>query len=139
MESQPLISPTMDMHILPLALIFFIVWVVRRRIKRKKEIKTNRLVKRPYTTYQTLGILGILLFLLPIFWVVGVMLQKGLLLLFILLFGWIKIPILITLLKAIFFISTSFLLFVCVYLVCALIWPNRYIAGAESADSDAVN
>lgn len=136
MESQSLISPTMDILILPLALILFIIWIVRRRKKRIEEIKANRLIKRPYTTNQIFGIVGILIFLLPIFWIVGVMLQKGLLFLFILLFGWIKLPIILTTLKAIFIVSTSFLLFACVYLVCELIWPKRYVAEANSVDNE---
>jgi hypothetical protein len=128
----------MDILILPLALTFFIVWIIRRRKKRKETIKSNGLVKKTYTTSQIVGIIGILVFILPIFWVVGVMLQKGIHLLFILIFGWIKLPIFIIPLKTIFFDSTLFLLFVFVYLVCEFIWPNRYVNGVESVDSDGV-
>ena len=127
MESTPLISPTMDILILPLALTFFIIWIVRRRKKRNAEIKANGLVKKPYTTSQIFGIIGILVFMLPISWIVVIMLQKGLYLLFILLFGWVKLAVIIIPMKAIFFVSTTFLLFASVYLVCEFMWPKRYI------------
>ena len=127
MESPPLISPTMDILIFPLALIFFIVWIVRRRKKRNEKIKANGLVKKPYTTSQIFGIIGILVFMLPISWIVVVMLQKGLYLLFILLFGWIKLQIISIILKTIFFVFTLFLMFAGVYFVCEFIWPKRYL------------
>ena len=139
MESSPLISPTMDILIFPLALIFFIVWIVRRRKKRNEKIKANGLVKKPYTTSQIFGIIGILVFMLPISWIVVVMLQKGLYLLFILLFGWIKLQIISTILKTIFFVSTTFLMFTGVYLVCEFIWPNRYLAEIKSIDKESIN
>jgi hypothetical protein len=126
--------------LLPLLVIpFFILWLVRRRKKRREEILTNKLVKRPYTTIQIFGIIGILVFIVPIFWAVGVMLQKGLLLLFILFFSWIRLPIIITILKEILVASTLFLLIAGVYLVCEFIWPNRYVAGIKSIDSESAH
>ncbi len=139
MESTPLISPTMDILILPFALTFFIVWIVRRRIKRNKDIKVNWLVKKPYATSQIFGIIGILVFMLPISWIVVVMLQKGLYILFILLFGWIKLQIIATIIKTLFFVSTTFLMFTGVYLVCEFIWPNRYLAEIKSIDKESTD
>ena len=139
MESPPLISPTMDILLFLLAITFFIILIVRRRKKRREEIWTNGLVKRPYTTSQIFGIIGILVFILPIFWAVGVMLQKGLLLLFILFFGWITIPIINTILKSIFLVSTCFFLFAGVYLVCEFLWPNRYVAEIKSVEKTSVD
>ena len=138
MESPPLISPTMDILIFPLALIFFIVWIVRRRKKRNEEIKANGLVKKPYTTSQIFGIIGILVFMLPISWIVVVMLQKGLYLLFILLFGWIKLQIISIILKTIFFVFTLFLMFAGVYFVCEFIWPKRYLDKAKFVAKESV-
>ena len=127
MESHPIIPPVMSLPILLLALTFFIIWIVRRRKKRNEEINASGLVKKPYTTSQIFGIIGILVFMLPISWIVVVMLQKGLYLLFILFFGWIKLQIISTILKSIFFVSTFFLMFAGIYLVCEFIWPKRFI------------
>ena len=106
---------------------------------RMKKIKANQLEKRPYTTRQILGIVGILIFLLPIFWIIGVMLQKGLYLLFILLFGWIEFHNTVYLvIKTIFFVLTTFLLFLGVYLVCEMMWPKRFIDKIKSDTKEGV-
>ena len=136
MEKPPLITPTIDLLILPVALVFFLSWLVYRRKTRKEKIKASKLEKKKYSTSQMFGIAGILVFILPIFWAVGVMLQKGLFVLFILLTGWIDAPIVIIVLKTIFAVSTLFLLFTGVYLVCEFTWPNRYVAKIEPADGN---
>jgi len=138
MESPPIIPPGMELPILLLALTFFIVWIVRRRKKRREAIRANRLVKKPYATSQIFGIIGILVFILPIFWAVGVMLQKGLLFFFFLFFSWIRVPIIINTMKTIFVFSNLFLLFAGVYLVCEFIWPNRYVAEIKSVDREGI-
>ena len=129
MESTPLISTTMDLLIGPLALLFFIAWIIWRRKIRRKKIKVNKLtLKKPYTTIQIFGIIGILLFILPIFWSVGVMLQKGLYLLIIFFIGWIGLPeTVVMVIKTIYFVSTWFCLFSGVYLVCEMMWPKRTV------------
>ena len=138
MEPTPMISATLEWLVFISTLVLFIVWIIRRRKKLKEEIKNNRLAKKPYNTSQIFAIIGILVFLVPIFWVIGVMLQKGLIFLFILFFGWISSPTIIIVLKTIFLISTLFLLFTGVYLVCELVWPNRYVSERKSVDSESV-
>jgi len=115
-----------------LTILFFITWIIRRRIIRRKRIKVDKLEKRQYTTSQIFGIIGILIFILPIFYVVGVMLQKGLYVLYILLFGWVEFPNTVGMtIKTIFFVLTTFLLYTGVYVVCEMMWPNRFIDKAE--------
>ena len=122
----------MDLLIFLLAILFTIVWIIRRRKIRRKEIKAKNLEKRPYTTLQIFGIIGILVFILPIFWAVGAMLQKGLYILAILLFGWVELPKTISMIpKTIYFLSTMFLLFSGVYHVCEMMWPKRYLDRSE--------
>ena len=128
-STQYMISQTMDLLIFFLAILFTIVWIIRRRKIRREEIKAKNLEKRPYNTLQVFGMIGIIVFILPIFWAVGVMLQKGLYILAILLFGWIGLPNTISIIaKSIFFLSTYFLLFYGVFFVCEFMWPKRYIA-----------
>lgn len=129
MESTPLISPTMDLLIGPLALLLFIAWIFWRRKIRKKKMKVNKLTfKKPYTAIQIFGIIGILLFIVPVFWSVGVMLQKGLYVLVILFFGWIELPVTaVMVIKTIYFVSTLFFLFSGVYLICEMMWPKRTV------------
>lgn len=133
MESTPFISPALDLFVFLLALILFFGWIVRRRKNRRREIEAKKLEKRPYTTSQIFGIIGILIFILPIFWAVVVMLQKGLFLLFILLFGWIESQLVNIVIKTIFLVFTSFFMFLGVYLICELMWPKRYLEKIKSA------
>ena len=129
MESTPLISPTMDLLFFPLGLLFFIAWIIRRRKIRKKKIEVNKLtLKKPYTTSQIFGIIGILIFILPIFLSVGSILQKGLYILVLLLFVLIEFPNTVAIiLKTLYFVSTTFCLFSGVYLVCEMMWPKRNV------------
>jgi len=132
MDSTLFISPTMDIIIFPLTILFFIAWIIRRRIIRRKGIIVDKLEKRPYTISQIFGIIGILFFILPIFYVVGVMLQRGLYILYILLFGSVKSPNTVDMtIKTIFYVLTTFLIYTGVYIVCEMMWPKRFIGKVE--------
>jgi len=132
MDSTLFISPTMDIIIFPLTILFFIAWIIRRRIIRRKRIIVDKLEKRPYTISQIFGIIGILFFILPIFYVVGVMLQRGLYILYILLFGSVKSPNTVDMtIKTIFYVLTTFLIYTGVYIVCEMMWPKRFIGKVE--------
>lgn len=106
-------------------IILVIIWVVRRRKIKRKYSETDR-EKTKYTTIQIFGIIGILFFLLPIFWIVASALIKGIYILIILLIGWIELPTSVsTILKSITKGILMFLSFSGIYLICELLWPKR--------------
>ncbi len=135
MESSKLIFKTLHFIISNMAIIFALVWIIRRMIIRRKEIIANKLEKIPYSGFQIFGIIGILFILLPISWSVGKMLLHGVEILAILLVGWIELPNPISrIIQTAFFIATQFFLFLAIYLVCESMWPKRYKAGSKKLE-----
>ena len=109
-----------------LSIVLFLVWLFRRRVKLKEE-RTVKLEKSAsYTTAQVFGIIGIFIFMLPIFYIVMSNLAKGALFLFFFLFGLIPFPKLIrSLLELIAGTGVNFMVFTGTYLLCEFIWPQK--------------
>jgi Ca2+/Na+ antiporter len=109
-----------------LSLILFLVWLFRRRVKIKEERAVELEKSGSYTTAQVFGIIGIFVFMLPIFYIVMSNLAKGVLFLLFFLFGLIPFPKLIrSLLEFIAGTSVNFIVLTGTYLLCEFIWPQK--------------
>lgn len=110
-----------------LSFIFAIYWVIRRRRKIKRETFNDESTLK-YTKTQILGILGIVLFLMPIFLIVFSNLVRGVLILTLVFFRLIHIPeLMISALIAVIVPFLYFLMLIGTYIVAEFIWPKKEI------------
>ena len=106
-----------------LAIGFSIFWIIQRRKKRKREQH-----KSNYSAVQIFGIVGILLFLLPIFFLVISNLLRGILFISFLIFRFLHFPdILVNVLMYILLPVSFFIMIIGTYLICEFIWPQKTI------------
>jgi hypothetical protein len=127
LSRDPIVSVNIDVLVFFLSIIASIAMIVIRRKKIKNHIIYNNLEKTNYSKSQLFGIVGIIFFIFPIFWIVGVMLQKGAFVLLILILGIFNPPAIVSMIaKSVVMFTTMVFLFLGVYIVCDFMWPNRY-------------
>jgi len=118
-----------------LSTVIFLVWMFRRRAKRRAEFAEKSGATGSYTTTQVLGIIGILVFIFPIFLSVMCYLGKGALLLFFFLLAFFPLPELIrSLVTGVFVCAVYIMIYSGTYILCEYIWPKR----VPSEDKDLV-
>ncbi len=127
------INLKLTLHYIPGVLIICILFSVcasifyisRRRKRIKKESGLN--VKlQPYSISQKFGILGIILFMLPIFLTLFLYLSKAILILFSFFFRMLHVPEILytTFMYIVIAVGYSFII-IGAYLLCEIVWPKR--------------
>jgi len=112
------------------AVILTIVWVIkRRRTRAAKDDEAGQgadATGGQYTTGQLLGIVGIILFLGPIFLAVSLNLARGGMILFAFLFKALHLPQPIeTALLTLCSVAATFTALSFSYLLCEAVWPEK--------------
>ena len=103
-----------------------IFWILQRRKKRKSVQNQNLKHQLYYSTTQIHGIVGILLFLLPIFFLVISNLLRGILFLSFFIFRFLHFPdSLVNFLMYILLPVSFFITIIGTYLICEFIWPQK--------------
>jgi hypothetical protein len=104
--------------------LFFMVsiyWLIRRRIYLKR-----RRTRGKYSKTQIFGIVGILLFLIPIFVIVLSNLVRGIMVLMLLAFSFLQLPNqFISVAISILIPGLYSLLFIGLYLIGEFVWPKK--------------
>lgn len=101
-----------------------ILWIFKRRSDRKKGLVHAS--KGRYSTLQIFGIVGILFFLLPIFYTAISYLNKGALILILFVFGLVHVPkLLVTLIMYVLIPAAFFINIAGSYMLCEYIWPKK--------------
>ncbi len=98
-------------------------WIYKRR---KQSSSSSNSSQARYTKTQILGILGIIFFMFPIFWIIITQLVKGLMVFLLLLFGFLHLSDTIeNILIFIFQLASIFITIIGSYLVCEIVWPKK--------------
>lgn len=125
---------TIDPRIIPIALllsfILFIVWVIRRRIKIRA--LKNKDFKGSFSALQIFGIIGIIVFMLPLFFIVASYLARGVVFILFFLFSLFHFPETIKLIfQCITYTGMLFGTFAGTYYLCEKIWPKKIQINAD--------
>ncbi len=109
------------------AIIFSIVLIFWWRSKRRNKIDSIQSINTKYTGLQKLGMICIIVFLVPIFFLIFSYIAKGAVILFIFLFQLIRIPESVILpLLYIIYTATIIMALFGTYYTCEFIWPKKY-------------
>ena len=108
-----------------LAIVAFIIWVIIHRIKLKS---SNNEIRQSYTGLQILGMIGIVVFMAPLFFVIVSSVAQGCLFILFFLFSLVPFPEIV---KLIFQFTTYSIMTFCIfsgtYYLCEKIWPKRSV------------
>jgi ABC-type Fe3+ transport system permease subunit len=108
-----------------LSICISVLWIVRRHKVRNRE-KSESLKKGSYSAGQIFGIICIILFLIPIFLVVFSNLIKGIMILILMLFQFVKLPEQINSLAVSIILPCLYsLMFLTIYILSVFIWPKK--------------
>ena len=80
----------------------------------------------PFTAYQKLAMIGIIIFMLPLLFMIVSNLGRGMLILFSFIFQALHFPTIVTTFLIYIVITCAFTFTLCVtYYLCELLWPKR--------------
>lgn len=106
-----------------LSVVIVVVWIGRRR-RARKSVETRPL--EPYTPAQRMGIIGIVMFLLPVFVIVLLNLWKPLLIALTWVFDHVDLPPVVeAIVRAVVACCILTSSWMGTYLLCEYIWPQR--------------